>query len=136
MKKISLLLILSLLTVLSQAQVDADLDGKYIGKFYQGAFEDSIIIEGNRMTLVKNRAWGYGIQNTYIYQMTFEEDDMISFKQIRYYRDGKRVLSKGNKGYFDEKEAQLNLIDRQHLQIIHLTNSEYIITFQRTDITQ
>ena len=127
MKQISLLLVISLLTIVSFAQNEVNLDGKYIGKFEKGGFQDSIIIQGDSFCHILNEGWGYGVEHQYIYKIISLENDLIQFKQIGYLRDrinGVKLMNKGRMHMQQTRIVKLSNGDIQFVSPSHPNNPQ------------
>ncbi len=76
-----------LFSMWGKAQVSTEFDGKYVGKFDSGGFEDSLIISNGKLAHVRNAAWSYGVEHQFVYEMISLKGEMITLEQVHYFRD-------------------------------------------------
>lgn len=75
-----LVLFIYFLSFAGLAQTSSDFDGKYIGKFESGGFEDSLIVESGEIRHIHNVSWGYGVEHQFVYKMIPLKGEMITFE--------------------------------------------------------
>jgi hypothetical protein len=114
------------------AQVLSDFDGKYVGKFNPGGFEDSVIINNGMLAHIHNVGWGYGVEHQMVYSMKSLKGEMVTFEQIGYLRDRVEEEHNPKEGALHERTVVLAKDGEGNLQIIYPGSAEVII-FQKVE---
>jgi len=136
MFKLSMLLIVSIFSFSGISQSSTEFDGKYVGKFSSGGFEDSLIISNGQIAHIRNSAWSYGTEHQFVYNMISLKGEMIKLEQVQYFRDRVEFTPDAKLAQLGEMHERTFVLMKDtdgNLQMVIPGGSDYVAIFKKVE---